>query len=146
MSSTGNDFSHCLHGSPIVEKPRFSKDSKSTISSCKSDANKKENPHRHIVDKSRWGPSYSQRGEPYVHPNQLFHQCKPDAKEKNTPIDPAHSSRWGQSMEIWGANLISRINSCKPDAKKKPPLTSPAPKANGGEKHPARATLPRKEP
>jgi hypothetical protein len=24
MWSTGNDFSHCLHGSPIVEKPPFS--------------------------------------------------------------------------------------------------------------------------
>jgi len=44
MSSTGKDFSHCLHGSPIVEKPRFSKDSKSTFSSCKSDANKKGTP------------------------------------------------------------------------------------------------------
>ena len=33
----------------------------------------KKDPHRHIVDKSRQGPSYSQRGEPYVHPNQLFY-------------------------------------------------------------------------
>jgi hypothetical protein len=33
-----------MHGSPIVEKPRFSKESKSTIFRCKPDAKKKETP------------------------------------------------------------------------------------------------------
>jgi hypothetical protein len=40
----GNDSLHCMHGSPIVEKPRFSKESKSTIFRCKPDAKKKETP------------------------------------------------------------------------------------------------------
>jgi len=48
MSSGENDSLHCIHGSPIVEKPRFPKKSKLTMFQCKPDANKKtgaEAPH-----------------------------------------------------------------------------------------------------
>ena len=86
MSSTGNDFSHCLHGSPIVEKPRFSKDSKSIISICKSDANKKENPHRHIVDKSRWGSKQrARRVNPMSTPPSCFTNANPMPRKKIPP-------------------------------------------------------------
>jgi hypothetical protein len=35
---------HFIHGSPIVEKPRFSKESKLTMFRCKPDAKKKSEP------------------------------------------------------------------------------------------------------
>ena len=102
MSSTGNDFSHCLHGSPIVEKPRFSKDSKSTISSCKSDANKKENPHRHIVDKSRWGRA--RRVNSMSTPTSCFTNANP-MPTKKPPLTSLAKGNGGN----WKINLLAYV-------------------------------------
>ena len=39
------------------------------------------------------GPTMGQGGELYVHPNQLFYRCKPDAKKK-APTDQSTFGQW----------------------------------------------------
>ena len=85
----------------------------------------KENPHRHIVDKSRWGLPKPFWMNPMSTP--LVNQCKPDAEKRKPPLTKVAKVSGGHRTAN-GVNPMSTPTSCFTDAnpmprKRKPPLT-----------------------